>query len=63
MEKYQQFQDLVAAMQVDFDKFYNKGVAAAGTRVRKYCQDLTVLCKETRKDVAEIRNARKEAKV
>ena len=62
MNKYQEFQDLVAAMQADFDKFYDKGVAAAGTRVRKYCQDLTALCKETRKDVTDIKNARKVAK-
>ena len=62
MNKYQEFQDLVAAMQADFEKFYDKGVAAAGTRVRKYCQELTTLCKETRKDVIDVKNARKEPK-
>ena len=62
MNRYQEFQDVVTAMQADFEKFYEKGVAAAGTRVRKHCQELAVLCKEIRKDVSDVKNARKEAK-
>ena len=48
-------------MESDFEKFYDKEVGAAGTRVRKACQDLAKLCKETRNDVTATKNARKEA--
>lgn len=60
-----QFDDLkkmVEAAQADFEKFYDKGVGAAGARVRKHCQDITNKCKEVRKDVTEVKTARKEAK-
>lgn len=60
--KHNEFVALVEAMKVDFDKFYDKGVASAGTRVRKHCQELAKLCKETRNDVTEIKNAKKEEK-
>lgn len=59
--RYQEFKQIVDAMEADFAKFYDKGVAAAGTRVRKACQELAVLAKEVRKDVTETKNARKEA--
>jgi hypothetical protein len=49
-------------MEADFEKFYDKEVGAAGTRVRKHCQDLAKLCKETRNDVTAVKNARSEAK-
>jgi hypothetical protein len=48
-------------MEADFEKFYDKEVGAAGTRVRKACQDLAKLCKETRNDVTAVKNARKPA--
>ena len=57
--KYTEFTAIVAAMEADFEKFYDKEVAAAGTRVRKACQDLAKLCKETRNNVTETKNARK----
>jgi hypothetical protein len=59
--RYQEFTKIVEAMEADFEKFYDKEVGAAGTRVRKHCQDLAALCKEIRKDVTEVKNARKEA--
>ena len=59
--KYQEFTKIVEAMETDFEKFYDKEVSAAGTRVRKACQDLAKLCKETRNDVTAVKNARKEA--
>ena len=62
MSKYQEFTQLVATMEEDFVKFYDKEVGAAGTRVRKHCQDLAKLCKETRNDVTAVKNARKEPK-
>jgi len=60
--KYAEFTAIIEAMEADFEKFYDKEVGAAGTRVRKHCQDLAKLCKETRNDVTAIKNARKEAK-
>jgi hypothetical protein len=59
--KYQEFTKIVEAMESDFEKFYDKEVGAAGTRVRKACQDLAKLCKETRNDVTAVKNARKPA--
>ena len=49
-------------MEGDFEKFYDKEVGAAGTRVRKHLQELAKLCKEVRNDVTAVKNARKEAK-
>jgi hypothetical protein len=60
--KYQEFTALVESMEGDFEKFYDKGISAAGTRVRKHLQELAKLCKETRNDVTAVKNARKEAK-
>ena len=59
--KYQEFTKIVEAMEADFEKFYDKEVGAAGTRVRKACQDLAKLCKETRNDVTAVKNTRKES--
>jgi len=59
--KYAEFTKIVEAMEADFEKFYDKEVGAAGTRVRKACQDLAKLCKETRNDVTAVKNARKPA--
>ena len=57
--KYSEFTKIVEAMEADFEKFYDKEVGAAGTRVRKHCQELAKLCKETRNDVTVVKNARK----
>lgn len=59
--RYQEFTALVEAMEGDFEKFYDKEVGAAGTRVRKHCQELAKLCKEIRNDVTATKNARKPA--
>ena len=59
--RYAEFAKLVEAMEGDFEKFYDKEVGAAGTRVRKHLQGLAKLCKETRNDVTAVKNARKEA--
>lgn len=60
--KFEQFTTLVESMKPDFEKFYDKEVNAAGTRVRKHLQELAKLCKETRNDVTAVKTARKEAK-
>ena len=59
--RFQDFAKLVEAMEGDFEKFYDKEVGAAGTRVRKHLQELAKLCKEERNDVTATKNARKEA--
>lgn len=60
--RYQDFAKIVETMEGDFEKFYDKEIGAAGTRVRKALQELATLCKEVRKDVTEVKNARKDAK-
>lgn len=60
--RFEDFQKVVEAMEGDFEKFYDKEVNAAGTRVRKHLQELAKLCKEVRNDVTAVKNARKEAK-
>ena len=62
INKFAEFTAIIEAMEADFEKFYDKEVGAAGTRVRKHCQDLAKLCKETRNDVTAVKNARKEVK-
>lgn len=56
MNKYQELSDLVASMQDDFEKFYDKKNKAAGTRVRKGMQALAVFAKNTRSAVQEMKN-------
>jgi hypothetical protein len=60
--RFPDFQKLVEELESDFEKFYDKGISSAGTRVRKQLQTLTALAKEVRKEVTEIKAARKEAK-
>lgn len=57
MELYEQLKNLVAELEEDFTKFYEKGNKAAGTRVRKGCQDVKNLCQEIRVDVSNKKNA------
>jgi hypothetical protein len=40
MNRYQQLKDLIASLEADFVKFYDKENSAAGTRVRKGMQVL-----------------------
>lgn len=58
---YQAILKVIQDAEDDFTKFYDKGIGAAGTRVRKALQELATLAKEGRKDVTETKNARKEA--
>jgi hypothetical protein len=57
MELYEQLKNLVAGLEDDFTKFYDKGNKAAGTRVRKGCQEVKNLCQEIRVDVSSKKNA------
>ena len=56
MEMYQRLQQLVASLEEDFRKFYEKENNAAGTRVRKGMQDLKALAQEIRSNVQDKKN-------
>jgi Histone H1-like protein Hc1 len=57
MAKFDEIKNLVMGLEGDFDKFYNKGNQAAGTRVRKGMQDLKNLAQAIR---AEVQNSKNE---
>lgn len=57
MKKFEELKTLVASLEEDMDKFYNKQNGAAGTRVRKAMQDLKALAQEIRLEVQETKNA------
>ena len=56
MEKFEQLKNLVLVSTEDFQKFYDKGNKAAGTRARKAMQDVKVLAQEIRKEIQEAKN-------
>lgn len=57
MKKFEEVKKLIADLEVDADKFYNKGNSAAGTRVRKGMQDLKNLSQALRLEVQEMKNS------
>jgi len=59
MNLLEQIRELVALTEEDYDKFYGKGNAAAGTRVRKNMQELKSLAQELRLDVQKTKNSDK----
>jgi uncharacterized membrane protein len=62
MNKYQDLVNAVRELETDFQKFYERGQAAAGTRVRKGLSDLRKLCQDIRKDVQDVKASRKAQK-
>ncbi|PZX54830.1 histone H1 [Algoriphagus chordae] len=56
MSKFSEVSTLVNSLKDDFEKFYEKGNSAAGTRVRKGMQDLKNLAQEIRKEVQDKKN-------
>lgn len=62
MNKYQELLQAVHELETDFQKFYEKGQAAAGTRVRKGLSELRKMCQDIRKDIQEVKAQRKEEK-
>jgi hypothetical protein len=53
---FSSLKDLVAGMEDDFSKFYDKGNKAAGTRIRKSMQDLKKMAQDIRTDVQGSKN-------
>ncbi len=59
MNKYEELVQAVKDLEIDFEKFYEKGQAAAGTRLRKGLSELRKLSQDVRKDVQELKAQRK----
>jgi hypothetical protein len=57
MSRFSEVKDLVMSLEGDFEKFYEKGNQAAGTRVRKGMQDLKTFSQDIRKEVQDKKNA------
>jgi len=58
---YQKIVAHVQDMEVDVNKFYEKGQAAAGTRVRKALSELKALSQDMRNEIQDVKNERKNA--
>ena len=56
MKRFDELKSMVDSLEGDFEKFYDKGNNAAGTRVRKGMQDLKNLAQEIRLEVQDIKN-------
>jgi hypothetical protein len=56
MKKFEELKNLIAAIEVDAEKFYSKGNSAAGTRVRKGMQDLKNIAQAIRAEVQDLKN-------
>ena len=56
MNRYEQMETLLESLKEDFEKFYEKGNKAAGTRVRKGMMEVRNLAQDIRKEVQEIKN-------
>lgn len=57
MSRFSEVRELVMSLESDFEKFYEKGNQAAGTRVRKGMQELKNLAQDIRKEVQDKKNA------
>ena len=55
MKRFDELRDLVMSLEGDFQKFYDKGNQAAGTRVRKGMQELKNLAQEIRVEVQNMK--------
>jgi hypothetical protein len=58
-DKYTQIIEFVKEMETDVEKFYVKGQAAAGTRVRKALSELKRMAQDMRNEVQDIKAKRK----
>lgn len=56
MKRFNEMKDLIMSLEGDFQKFYDKGNQAAGTRVRKGMQDLKNIAQAVRIEVQDKKN-------
>ncbi len=59
MSRNDQLKALLADLEPELDKFYNKGNKAAGTRARKALQELKNLSQEIRLEIQDFKNSGK----
>jgi hypothetical protein len=57
MKRFNELKDLIASLEGDFEKFYDKENQAAGTRVRKGMQEMKNLSQEIRVEVQNKKNS------
>ncbi len=56
MSRMDELKELMAGLEEDLVKFYEKGNKAAGTRARKQLQDLKKLSQDIRLEIQDIKN-------
>lgn len=56
MSRINEVKNLMAGLEEDLVKFYDKGNKAAGTRARKQLQDLKKLAQDIRIEIQSIKN-------
>ncbi len=56
MSRIDELKGLMAGLEEDLVKFYDKGNKAAGTRARKQLQELKKLSQEIRLEIQDIKN-------
>lgn len=57
MSRKEELNQLVDELEVDIDKFYEKGNKAAGTRARKKLQEIKKLSQEIRLEIQDMKNS------
>lgn len=57
--RFEDIKNLLEETEADFEKFYDKGNKAAGTRVRKGMKDLRDIAQDIRMEVQAIKNGEK----
>lgn len=62
MNKLEELKKFIDSMQSDYEKFFNKGKNAAGTRLRKSLQELRKMAQELRNEIQQLRMSRKTEK-
>lgn len=60
-EKYAAIKNFLQTLEPDVQKFYEKGQAAAGTRLRKGLSDLKKMAQEMRNEIQDVKTQRKES--
>lgn len=56
MSRIDEVKNLMSDLEVDLEKFYDKGNKAAGTRARKQLQALKKLSQDIRLEIQDIKN-------
>jgi DNA polymerase/3'-5' exonuclease PolX len=59
MNRNEQLNSLIADLEPDLEKFYEKGNKAAGTRARKKLQEIKKVAQEVRLEIQDYKNTGK----